>query len=109
MVPVQLPKSLEEARRVLLALQKRSGFGIRPFELEFGLVVFSNSKGEKKAFVAKGGVDPKAIAAALPTVVGSYTGATGAIVWDERGQRIDPPLDIIEYKGGKFETVGTVE
>ena len=42
-------------------------------------------------------------------MVGPYVGATGAIVWDERGQRINPPLDIIEYKGGKFETVGTIE
>jgi branched-chain amino acid transport system substrate-binding protein len=57
----------------------------------------------------KAGVDPKAIAAALPTVVAGHVGATGAIVWDDRGQRIDPPLDIIEYKGGKFETVGTIE
>ena len=57
----------------------------------------------------KGGVEPAAIAAALPSVVGPYVGATGAIVWDERGQRINPPLDIIEYKGGKFETVGTIE
>jgi branched-chain amino acid transport system substrate-binding protein len=56
-----------------------------------------------------GGVDPAKIAAALPGAVAGYTGATGAIVWDERGQRIDPPLDIITYKDGKFETVGTIE
>jgi branched-chain amino acid transport system substrate-binding protein len=57
----------------------------------------------------KAGVEPAAIAKALPTVVAGYTGATGTIVWDDRGQRIDPPLDIIEYKNGKFETVGTIE
>ena len=56
-----------------------------------------------------GGVDPAKIAEALPAAVAGYTGATGAILWDDRGQRIDPPLDIIEYRDGKFETVGTVE
>ena len=55
------------------------------------------------------GEDPAKISAALPEAVKGYVGATGAIVWDDRGQRIDPPLDIIEYKDGKFETVGTIE
>ncbi|MEP0324104.1 ABC transporter substrate-binding protein [Bauldia litoralis] len=59
--------------------------------------------------IEAGGVESAEIAEALPSVVQSYVGATGKIVWDDRGQRIDPPLDIIEYKGGKFETVGTIE
>jgi len=61
------------------------------------------------AAMTKAGAEPKAIAMALPQVVKGYVGATGAIVWDERGQRIDPPLDLIEYKNGKFETVGTIQ
>ncbi|MBN8997508.1 MAG: ABC transporter substrate-binding protein [Rhizobiales bacterium] len=61
------------------------------------------------AAMAKVGEDPKAIAAELPNAVKGYVGATGAIAWDDRGQRIDPPLDLIEYKDGKFETVGTIQ
>ncbi len=55
----------------------------------------------------KGGTDAASIAKTLPEVVTSYDGASGKIVWDDRGQRIDPPLDIISYKDGKFETTGT--
>jgi branched-chain amino acid transport system substrate-binding protein len=48
--------------------------------------------------MAKGGELGKA----LPEVVKGYDGATGPIVWDARGQRIDPPIEIITYKDGKF-------
>jgi branched-chain amino acid transport system substrate-binding protein len=51
------------------------------------------------------GTDTAAIKAALPTVVKDYVGATGKIEWDERGQRVNPPLDYFLYKGGKLETV----
>ena len=61
------------------------------------------------AAMKKAGEDPKAIAAALPAAVKGYVGATGSIEWDDRGQRINPPLDLIEYKDGKFETVGTLK
>jgi branched-chain amino acid transport system substrate-binding protein len=50
------------------------------------------------------GDDPAAIKAALPAVAKTYVGATGQIEWDERGQRINPPLDYFLYKGGKLET-----
>ena len=49
------------------------------------------------------GTDAEAIKAALPEVVKSYEGATGRIVWDERGQRVDPPVEILEYKDGAFQ------
>jgi branched-chain amino acid transport system substrate-binding protein len=55
----------------------------------------------------KGGADAASIATALPDAVKAYDGASGKIVWDDRGQRIDPPLDIITYKDGKFETTDT--
>jgi len=55
----------------------------------------------------KGGTDAASIAKELPGVVATYDGATGKIVWDDRGQRIDPPLDIIVFKDGKFETTGS--
>jgi branched-chain amino acid transport system substrate-binding protein len=51
------------------------------------------------------GTDPAAIKAALPSVTKGYDGATGAIAWDARGQRIDPPLDYFVYTGGKLVTV----
>jgi branched-chain amino acid transport system substrate-binding protein len=54
----------------------------------------------------KGGVDAASIAKTMPEVVKTYDGASGKIVWDDRGQRIDPPLDVITYKDGKFETTG---
>lgn len=49
-----------------------------------------------------GGTDAASIAAALPEVVQAFDGMTGRIVWDERGQRIDPPLDRIAYVDGAF-------
>ncbi len=55
----------------------------------------------------KGGTDAASIAKTMPEVVKTYEGASGKIVWDDRGQRIDPPLDVITYKDGKFETTGT--
>ena len=48
------------------------------------------------------GTEAAGIAAALPQVVQGYEGMTGQIVWDERGQRIDPPLDLIAYVDGAF-------
>jgi branched-chain amino acid transport system substrate-binding protein len=50
----------------------------------------------------KAGVDGPAIKAALPEVVKTYDGATGQIKWDDRGQRVDPPLDYFVYTGGKL-------
>ncbi len=55
----------------------------------------------------KSGTDAASIAAALPTVVETYEGASGKIVWDERGQRIDPPVDIISYTDGMFQKSGS--
>ncbi|WP_176082759.1 ABC transporter substrate-binding protein [Martelella sp. HB161492] len=54
----------------------------------------------------KSGTEPADIAKALPEVVKDYQGATGTIVWDDRGQRIDPPIDVITYEDGKFVTTG---
>ena len=34
--------------------------------------------------------------------IDGYQGATGIIKWDGRGQRIDPPIDIVAYKDGKL-------
>lgn len=59
--------------------------------------------------IAAVGTDPAAIAAALPDAVEGYEGATGTITWDDRGQRIDPPMDIVEYSDGAFITTGPVE
>ena len=50
------------------------------------------------------GTDPAAIKAALPTAAKGYTGATGTVEWDARGQRINPPLDYFLFKDGKLET-----
>ncbi|MCO5082715.1 MAG: ABC transporter substrate-binding protein [Rhizobiaceae bacterium] len=55
----------------------------------------------------KSGTDAASIAKTMPEVVKTYEGASGKIVWDDRGQRIDPPLDVITYKDGKFEITGT--
>ncbi|MCX5515815.1 hypothetical protein C3941_05750 [Kaistia algarum] len=55
----------------------------------------------------KGGTDAAAIAKTMPEVVKTYNGASGKIVWDDRGQRIDPPIDVLTYKDGKFETTAT--
>lgn len=52
-----------------------------------------------------GGTDAAAIKAALPVVVKDYDGATGQIVWDDRGQRIDPPMDFFAYKDGKLQLI----
>jgi branched-chain amino acid transport system substrate-binding protein len=53
----------------------------------------------------QGGTDPAAIKAALPAAAKGYAGATGSVEWDDRGQRINPPLDYFLFKGGKLETV----
>ena len=55
-----------------------------------------------KAAGAEGGLSSASMA---QSVVG-YQGATGAVTWDARGQRINPPMDIISYKDGKFLTTG---
>lgn len=55
----------------------------------------------------EGGVDAAAIKAALPKVVERYEGATGRIQWDARGQRVSPPIEIVEYKDGKFSLLQT--
>lgn len=56
-----------------------------------------------------GGTSAEEIAAALPEVVTTYEGATGRIVWDERGQRIDPPLEFLAYEDGSFSVIGTAD
>ncbi|MDQ0393359.1 ABC transporter substrate-binding protein [Labrys monachus] len=55
-----------------------------------------------RAAAAPGGLS----SATMGKSVVGYDGATGTITWDDRGQRIDPPIDIISYKDGKFVTVG---
>jgi branched-chain amino acid transport system substrate-binding protein len=55
----------------------------------------------------EGGVDAAAIKAALPKVVQQYDGATGRIQWDGRGQRINPPIEFLEYKDGKLVLLQT--
>lgn len=57
-----------------------------------------------KAMIA-GGTDPAAIKKALPEAVKGYDGATGAIAWDDRGQRVDPPMDYFLYKDGKLQPI----
>ena len=32
-------------------------------------------------------------------------GATGTITWDDRGQRIDPPVDFVTFEDGAFKSV----
>jgi branched-chain amino acid transport system substrate-binding protein len=54
-----------------------------------------------------GGVDAAGIKKALPGVVKAYDGATGRIQWDERGQRVSPPIEFVEYKDGKFALLQT--
>ncbi len=56
-----------------------------------------------------GGTSSSEIAASLPEVVKSYEGATGKITWDDRGQRIDPPVEFVEFKDGAFHILGTGE
>lgn len=58
-----------------------------------------------KAMQAAGGDDPAKVKAALATVVKGYDGATGKIEWDDRGQRINPPMDLFEYKDGKLQLI----
>ena len=55
-----------------------------------------------KAMIA-GGTDTVAIKKALPEVAKTYDGATGHIEWDDRGQRINPPMDYFSYKDGKLQ------
>jgi branched-chain amino acid transport system substrate-binding protein len=57
-----------------------------------------------KAMTA-GGTEAAQIAAALPGTVAGYDGATGTITWDDRGQRIDPPMDFFAYKDGALVTI----
>lgn len=57
------------------------------------------------AAMTKGGTDAAAIKAALPDVVKGYDGATGQILWDDRGQRVSPPIEFLGYEGGKFEVI----
>jgi branched-chain amino acid transport system substrate-binding protein len=57
-----------------------------------------------KAMIA-GGTDAPAIKKALPEVVKTYDGATGHIEWDDRGQRINPPVSYFEYKGGQLQPI----
>jgi len=52
-----------------------------------------------------GGTDADAIREALPEVVATYEGATGRIVWDERGQRVDPPIERLAYGDGGFQVL----
>ena len=53
-----------------------------------------------------GGPEADGIRAALPAVVDTYEGATGSIAWNERGQRIDPPIELKAYEGGRFVVIG---
>ncbi|MCW6509670.1 ABC transporter substrate-binding protein [Lichenifustis flavocetrariae] len=55
-----------------------------------------------RAAAAPGGFSATTMAKSID----GYQGATGAIKWDVRGQRIDPPIDVISYKDGKFVTTG---
>ncbi len=55
-----------------------------------------------KAMMA-GGSDAAAIKKALPEVAKDYDGATGHVEWDDRGQRINPPMDFFEYQDGKLQ------
>ena len=57
------------------------------------------------AALKKGGTDAASIKAALPDVVKTYDGATGRILWDNRGQRVSPPIEFLEYKDGKFDVI----
>lgn len=53
----------------------------------------------------QGGTAASAIKASLPRVIENYSGATGPIVWDARGQRIDPPIEFLSYRDGSFEVI----
>jgi branched-chain amino acid transport system substrate-binding protein len=57
-----------------------------------------------KAMIA-GGTDPAAIKKALPAGVKGYDGATGSIEWDDRGQRVNPPMDYFIYKDSKLQPI----
>ncbi|MEM7022738.1 MAG: ABC transporter substrate-binding protein [Pseudomonadota bacterium] len=53
----------------------------------------------------QGGTDAEAIKSALPEVIAGYEGATGKIAWNDRGQRIDPPIEFVKYEDGEFEVL----
>lgn len=59
--------------------------------------------------VARGLAAGGDLPAAMAKAVDGYVGATGPITWDAAGQRIDPPIDFIEFKDGKFVTTGSNE
>lgn len=46
-----------------------------------------------------------ALSEALPEAVKDYEGATGSVTWDERGQRIDPPVDIVSFEDSEFKVI----
>jgi branched-chain amino acid transport system substrate-binding protein len=58
-----------------------------------------------KAMNAAGGDDPDAVKKALPEVVKDYDGATGHIEWDDRDQRINPPMDYFEFTNGALQLI----
>lgn len=53
----------------------------------------------------QGGTGAADIRKQLPQIAKNYSGATGTIEWDSRGQRIDPPIEYIEYKNGEFQVI----
>ena len=59
--------------------------------------------------MAESGTSAEQIKQALPQVVDAYSGATGKIVWDESGQRVDPPIEFVAYKDGEFVVLATNE
>lgn len=61
------------------------------------------------AAMAAGGTDAAAISAALPTVADGFEGATGSVVWDDRGQRIEAPLDYYMYTDGALQVMDAGE
>jgi branched-chain amino acid transport system substrate-binding protein len=89
-------------KKVLAEYQKKYGEGDILAHVYYGydaMMVLAKA-------IEKAGDKPADISKAIPEVVKTYDGATGKIVLDDRGQRVDPPIDIITYKGGKFETTG---
>jgi branched-chain amino acid transport system substrate-binding protein len=55
--------------------------------------------------MAAGGTDTASIKKALAEVVKDYDGATGHIAWDDRGQRIDPPMGYFAYENGALQAI----
>ncbi len=91
-----LPSSREIAKRY------EEGYGEEPLAHVF----YGYDAAQILAEAMKqGGAEASAIKTALPEVVETYSGATGKIVWDGRGQRIDPPIEFLAYKDGAFEVV----